>query len=133
MHRKTALLAFVASALVVSGIAPAAAQKQTLKMAYWAGPSHHMVQTQEAWAKTIFDASGGNLVIEVDKAYSTRVVPNALQLTAGRKEAIRRTGKSDVPVLILDDDTTVAGSKAIVEWARANPAQAGAPSPKPAA
>ena len=27
-----------------------------------------MVQTQEAWAKTIFDASGGNLVIEVDKA-----------------------------------------------------------------
>ena len=70
----------------------------------------------------------------VDKAYSTRVVPDALQLTAGRKEAIRRTGKSDVPVLILDDDTTVAGSKAIVEWARANPArQAGAPSPKPAA
>ena len=68
MHRKTALLAFVASALVASGIGPAAAQKQTLKMAYWAGPSHHMVQTQEAWAKTIFDASGGNLVIEVDKA-----------------------------------------------------------------
>ena len=62
MHRKTALLAFVASALVASGIGPAAAQKQTLKMAYWAGPSHHMVQTQEAWAKTIFDASGGNLV-----------------------------------------------------------------------
>ena len=70
---------------------------------------------------------------EVQKAYSTRLVPNALQLTAGRKEAIRRTGKSDVPVLILDDDTTVAGSKTIVEWARANPAQAGAPSPKPAA
>lgn len=71
---------------------------------------------------------------EVQKAYSTRLVPNALQLTSGRKEAIRRTGKSDVPVLILDDDTTVAGAKAIVEWARANPAaQAGAPSPKPAA
>ena len=66
---------------------------------------------------------------EVDKAYSTRLVPNALQVTAGRKEAVRRTGKSDVPVLILDDDTTVAGSKAIVEWARVNPAaaQAGAP------
>ena len=71
---------------------------------------------------------------EVQKAYSTRLVPDALQLTSGRKEAIRRTGKSDVPVLILDDDTTVAGAKAIVEWARANPArQAGAPSPKPAA
>jgi hypothetical protein len=71
---------------------------------------------------------------EVEKAYSTRVVPNALQLTSGRREAIRRTGKSDVPVLILDDDTTVAGARQIVEWARANPAaQAGAPSPKPAA
>ena len=58
-------------------------------------------------------------------------MPDALQLTSGRKEAIRRTGKSDVPVLILDDDTTVAGSKAIVAWAREN--QAGAPSPKPAA
>ena len=68
---------------------------------------------------------------EVQKAYSTRLVPNVLQLTSGRKEAIRRTGKSDVPVLILDDDTTVAGMKAIVAWARAN--QAGAPSPKPAA
>ena len=43
------------------------------------------------------------------KAYSTRLVPNALQVTAGRKEAVRRTGKSDVPVLILDDDTTIAG------------------------
>jgi hypothetical protein len=71
---------------------------------------------------------------EVQKAYSTRLVPNALQLTAGRKEAVRRTGKSDVPVLILGDDTTVAGAKAIVDWARENPAaQAGAPSPKPAA
>lgn len=72
---------------------------------------------------------------KVDKGYSTRIVPNALQLTSGRKEAIRRTGKSDLPVLILDDDTTVAGAKQIVEWARANPAaaQAAAPSPKPAA
>jgi hypothetical protein len=59
---------------------------------------------------------------EVGKAYSTRLLPNALQITEGRKEAIRRTGKSDVPILILDDDTTVAGSKAIVDWAKANPA-----------
>ena len=68
MHRKTALLAFVASALAAFGAGPAAAQKQTLKMAYWAGPSHHMVQTQEAWAKAVSDASGGNLTIEIDKA-----------------------------------------------------------------
>ena len=42
MHGKTALLAFVASALVVSGIAPAAAQKQTLEdgLLGRAQPSH---------------------------------------------------------------------------------------------
>jgi TRAP-type transport system periplasmic protein len=46
----------------------AAAQKQILHMAYWAGPSHQMVQTQAAWIKTIEEASGGNLTVEVDKA-----------------------------------------------------------------
>ncbi|HEY4774079.1 MAG TPA: hypothetical protein VIH40_04600, partial [Xanthobacteraceae bacterium] len=55
-------------AILVLGAAPAAAQKQTLRMAYWAGPAHQMVQTQEAWAKTVVEASGGNLTIEIDKA-----------------------------------------------------------------
>jgi TRAP-type C4-dicarboxylate transport system substrate-binding protein len=68
MHRKFALLALAASVLVALGAGSASAQKQTLKMAYWAGPSHHMVQTQEAWAKTVLEASGGNLTIEIDKA-----------------------------------------------------------------
>jgi len=48
--------------------APAAAQKQVLHMAYWGGPSHQMVRTQAAWIKTIEEASGGNLTVEVDKA-----------------------------------------------------------------
>jgi TRAP-type C4-dicarboxylate transport system substrate-binding protein len=68
MLRKTALLSLAAGAVLALGAVPALAQKQTLKMAYWAGPSHHMVQTQEAWAKTVLEASGGNLVIEIDKA-----------------------------------------------------------------
>lgn len=68
MLRKAALLSFAASAVFALSVHSAAAQKQTLKMAHWAGPSHHMVQTQEAWAKTILEASGGNLVIEIDKA-----------------------------------------------------------------
>src|SRR3989304_4681949 len=55
-------------AILVLGAAPAAAQKQTLRMAYWAGPAHQMVQTPEAWAKTVVEASGGNLTIEIDKA-----------------------------------------------------------------
>jgi hypothetical protein len=69
----------------------------------------------------------------VQKAYGWRIWPDALNFTSGRREAKRRTGKVDVPVLILDDDSTVAGSKQIIEWAGANPAQAGAASPKPAA
>jgi hypothetical protein len=60
---------------------------------------------------------------EVVKAYGLAVLPDKLaNQTAGRKEAINRTGKSTVPVLILDDDTTIADSKNIVEWAKANPA-----------
>ena len=82
---------------------------------------------------------------EVQKGYGWNVLPDALNVTSGRREAKRRTGKVDLPVLILDDDSTVAGSKTIVEWARANPersgdeaagrgsVQAGAASPKPAA
>jgi TRAP-type C4-dicarboxylate transport system substrate-binding protein len=60
----------LAAAVAVLALAamPAAAQKQTLRMAYWAGPSHQMVKTQEAWIKTVEQASGGNLTIEVDKA-----------------------------------------------------------------
>jgi hypothetical protein len=69
----------------------------------------------------------------VERAYGWRILPDALNVMPGRREAKRRTGKVDVPVLILDDDTTIAGVKAIVDWARLNPAQAGAPSPKPAA
>jgi TRAP-type C4-dicarboxylate transport system substrate-binding protein len=68
MHRKAALVSLCAGALLTFSAGSAAAQQQTLKMAYWAGPSHHMVQTLEIWAKSVSDASGGNLKIEVDKA-----------------------------------------------------------------
>jgi TRAP-type C4-dicarboxylate transport system substrate-binding protein len=57
-----------AGAILALGAGAASAQKQTLRMAYWAGPAHHMVKTQEAWIKTIEAASGGNLTVEVDKA-----------------------------------------------------------------
>jgi TRAP-type transport system periplasmic protein len=57
-----------AGALFALGVLPASAEKQTLRMAYWAGPSHQMVQTLAAWVKTIEEASGGNLVVEIDKA-----------------------------------------------------------------
>jgi TRAP-type C4-dicarboxylate transport system substrate-binding protein len=69
------------AALTFLGIAPASAQKQTLHMAYFAGPSHHMVQTLAAWIKTVEEASGGNLVIELDKA--------ALGKTEGQYDLVR--------------------------------------------
>jgi TRAP-type transport system periplasmic protein len=67
--RKTAIALLLAAAVAVFGAMPASsAEKQTLRMAYWAGPSHQMVQTLAAWIKTIEEASGGNLTVEVDKA-----------------------------------------------------------------
>ena len=68
MSRRMILPLLTAGFVLALGVAPVAAQKQTLHMAYWAGPSHHMVKTQEAWIKTIEAASGGNLTVEVDKA-----------------------------------------------------------------
>jgi TRAP-type C4-dicarboxylate transport system substrate-binding protein len=68
MLRKTVLLLLSAGAVLTVAATQAAAQKQTLRMAYWAGPAHHMVKTQEAWIKTIEQASGGNLTVAVDKA-----------------------------------------------------------------
>ena len=45
----------------------------------------------------------------------------------GRRGKIRElTGQEDVPVLVLDDDSVVTGTRAIIDWARANPAAAGA-------
>ena len=67
-RRITSSLLVAGAVLAFLGAGPAAAQKQTLHMAYWAGPSHQMVQTLAAWIKTIEEASGGNLVVEIDKA-----------------------------------------------------------------
>ena len=68
MLRKTTSILLAAGAVVAFGATSALAQKQTLRMAYWAGPAHHMVKTQEAWIKTIEEYSGGNLTVELDKA-----------------------------------------------------------------
>ena len=68
MRRTAISLLLLAAAMAVLATSPAAAEKQVLRMAYWAGPSHQMVQTLAAWIKTIEEASGGNLTVEVDKA-----------------------------------------------------------------
>src|SRR5260370_22285676 len=69
MRRNMKGLLLVAGAvLALLETGSAFAQKQTLRMSYWAGPSHQMVQTLAAWIKTIEEASGGNLTVELDKA-----------------------------------------------------------------
>jgi TRAP-type C4-dicarboxylate transport system substrate-binding protein len=62
---KATILLLTGGALFAVSSGPASAQKQTLRMAYWAGPAHQMVQTQEAWIKAIEAASGGNLTVVV--------------------------------------------------------------------
>jgi TRAP-type C4-dicarboxylate transport system substrate-binding protein len=68
MLRRITKLLLAVTVVLAGGAGSAFAEKQTLRMAYWAGPSHHMVQTLAAWIKTVEDASAGNLTIEMDKA-----------------------------------------------------------------
>ena len=58
---------------------------------------------------------------EIVKAYGFGPLPDALN-GPRRAEVKRLTGSSWVPALVLDDGTTVSGSKAIAAWAQANPA-----------
>jgi hypothetical protein len=55
-------------------------------------------------------------------AYEIRVVGGFKNLPLsrrGKRDEIRRlSGQDDVPVLVLDDGTAVAGSDEIVAWAR---------------
>jgi hypothetical protein len=64
---------------------------------------------------------------EVIKSYGLGMLPDAVNFTSGRKRAKELTGKSWVPVLELDDGTAISPSKAIIEWAKANPAGATQP------
>jgi hypothetical protein len=56
---------------------------------------------------------------EVVKTYGLGLLPD---LTSGRREVKRLTGKSWVPVLVTDDGETIQDSKNIVAWAKAHPA-----------
>jgi hypothetical protein len=60
---------------------------------------------------------------EVVKARGWRLLPDAVfNRSEGRQAARRLTGKSDVPVLELDDGRAIAPARAIIDWAKANPA-----------
>ena len=60
---------------------------------------------------------------EVVKSYGFAPLPEALNRTRGRREVQELTGNRWVPTLVLDDGTVIDDSRAIVDWARENPAQ----------
>ena len=67
---------------------------------------------------------------EVEKVFGLGLGPDVVtKLTAatpGRRHVEEMTGHRLVPVLELEDDTVIAGSKEIAAWAAANPVRAAA-------
>ena len=64
---------------------------------------------------------------EVIKVRGLGIGPKFMhQMTDGRKEVERLTGKPVVPVLVTDDGEVINESQEIVAWAKAHPAPAGA-------
>ncbi len=61
---------------------------------------------------------------EVVKSYGLGMLPDALNITPGRKEVKRLTGNTWVPVLVTDDDEVIQGSDKIIAWAQERPAVA---------
>ncbi|MGZ4270802.1 MAG: glutathione S-transferase N-terminal domain-containing protein [Solirubrobacteraceae bacterium] len=60
---------------------------------------------------------------QIRYALGWRALPDVpFNLTPGRRRVKELTGSSDVPVLELDDGTAIGGTRAIIDWARANPA-----------
>jgi glutathione S-transferase len=70
-------------------------------------------------AAKALDEAGHSYEIEAVAGY--KLLPWTRRGDA-RAEIERLTGQSDVPVLVLDDGRTVAGSGEIVDWARSHPA-----------
>ena len=80
------------------------------------GPAHHPCGR----AAKALDDNGHHYRIEV--VGGMKVLPWTRR---GKRDAIRElTGQNDVPVLVLDDDTVVVGSKAIAAWADEHPSSA---------
>jgi hypothetical protein len=59
---------------------------------------------------------------ELVRSYGFGLLPDAFNLTRGRREVKELTGNTWVPTLVLDDGTVIDGSHEIVEWVAANPA-----------
>lgn len=65
---------------------------------------------------------------EVVRSFGLGPLPGLLNDPTPRREVKALTGNYWVPVLVADDDTVIQGSKKIIAWAQAHPANA-APAP----
>jgi hypothetical protein len=61
---------------------------------------------------------------EVVRSYGLGPLPGLINDRTPRREVKALTGSYWVPALVTDDDTVIQGSKEIIAWARAHPANA---------
>ena len=64
--------------------------------------------------------TGAGHTPEVVLCYGLGLLPDALNFTPGRRRVKELTGNCWVPVLVLDDETVIQGSRKIIDWARDN-------------
>ena len=62
---------------------------------------------------------------EVIRAYGWGILPDVFNLTPGRREVKRMTGRTTVPLLVTDEGELVQESDKIAAWALDNPASPG--------
>jgi hypothetical protein len=63
---------------------------------------------------------------ELVRTYGLGMLPGIFNLTSGRREVKRLTGRYWVPVLVTDEGEVIQDSKKIIQWAREHPAGAAA-------
>jgi hypothetical protein len=84
------------------------------------GASAPLIKHPCGVAAKALDAAGHSYETKVAGGFKN--VP--LSRRGKRKEILELTGQEDVPILLLDDGTTVNGSGQIVTWAASHPAAA---------
>jgi hypothetical protein len=56
------------------------------------------------------------------RCYGLASLPGLFERTAGRREVHEPIGGRRAPILLLDERTAVEGSRARIDWVRAQPA-----------
>jgi hypothetical protein len=91
----------------------------------WDDRTHHPVIGAHPCGLAVEAVREAGWEPEVVRAYGWKVLPDFLNFTPGRREVRRLTGgDNEVPIMVTDDGTVIAGSREIIAWAEANPASA---------